>query len=246
MTSSPSAMSAAADDIYASDEEPGPGLRFKSHGEMLSELPIVKRQQMTNGYREGLTKGKSETLQKGFDEGYPLGMLLGQQIGPILGVFEAYLTCPSLDLLQGARQIIARMLRQAKAELTIQSLFEGVTDVKIAEIRAVDDLPPKVLDKISWWLGVCTALRETHADTLWRLENPRSINEAVQSVTRMRLVPHAPFSDIGGVPSGPQPASDWTEETRPVKVSELAPNEPKSTTTPTMFEGVSSKRERFW
>jgi hypothetical protein len=58
---------------------------------ILSDLPTLRRQHMTSGYREGLAIGKAQVMQRGFDEGYPFGVDLGLRIGIVLGVLEGAL-----------------------------------------------------------------------------------------------------------------------------------------------------------
>lgn len=52
-----------------------------------SDLPTVRRQHTTDGYRAGLDAGKSDPViaQAGFDQGYPLGIGLGMRAGFLLG-----------------------------------------------------------------------------------------------------------------------------------------------------------------
>ncbi|KIW73178.1 hypothetical protein PV04_01315 [Phialophora macrospora] len=57
-------------------------------GEILSDLPALRRQHMTDGYREGLSVGKARVMQSGFDAGYPLGVEIGLRAGNVLGVLE--------------------------------------------------------------------------------------------------------------------------------------------------------------
>lgn len=52
-----------------------------------SDLPTIRRQHTTDGYRAGLDAGKSDAVvaQAGFDQGYPLGIQLGMRVGFLLG-----------------------------------------------------------------------------------------------------------------------------------------------------------------
>ncbi|KAK5223601.1 Essential protein Yae1, N terminal [Exophiala xenobiotica] len=56
--------------------------------EILSDLPQLRRQHMTDGYREGLAVGKASVMQDGFDAGYPFGVEIGLRVGVVLGVLE--------------------------------------------------------------------------------------------------------------------------------------------------------------
>ncbi|KIW78198.1 hypothetical protein Z517_08031 [Fonsecaea pedrosoi CBS 271.37] len=55
---------------------------------ILSDVPSLRRQHMTDGYREGLSVGKARVMQSGFDAGYPLGVEVGLRVGKVLGVLE--------------------------------------------------------------------------------------------------------------------------------------------------------------
>lgn len=59
--------------------------------QILSDLPTLRRQHVTSGYREGLAIGKAQVMQRGFDDGYPFGTELGLRIGAVLGVLEGML-----------------------------------------------------------------------------------------------------------------------------------------------------------
>ncbi|KIV89330.1 hypothetical protein PV10_08906 [Exophiala mesophila] len=58
---------------------------------ILSDIPTLRRQHMTDGYREGLSIGKAQVMQEGFDVGYPVGVEIGMRVGVILGVLEGIL-----------------------------------------------------------------------------------------------------------------------------------------------------------
>src|SRR6201999_3459554 len=64
-------------------------------GTILSDLPALRRQHMTDGYREGLSVGKARVMQSGFDAGYPLGVEVGLRVGNVLGVLEGVLAALS-------------------------------------------------------------------------------------------------------------------------------------------------------
>src|SRR4051794_18620808 len=69
-------IASADEDIWASDHEHNtsqPPARQPAQEDVLSDLPTIKRQHMTDGYREGLSVGKVKVMQKGFDAGYPVG-----------------------------------------------------------------------------------------------------------------------------------------------------------------------------
>lgn len=67
------------------------GIAERRPNQILSDLPTLRRQHVTSGYREGLAIGKAQVMQRGFDEGYPFGVELGLRIGAVLGVLEGML-----------------------------------------------------------------------------------------------------------------------------------------------------------
>lgn len=82
------------DDNTVTGQESNPnqeGLPQRRPDPILSDLPTLRRQHMTSGYREGLAIGKAQVMQRGFDEGYPFGVGLGLRIGAVLGVIEGAL-----------------------------------------------------------------------------------------------------------------------------------------------------------
>ncbi len=54
----------------------------------VSDIPRMRSQHSTAGYRDGIAHAKSQSVQEGFDEGYPIGARLGMEVGCILGVLE--------------------------------------------------------------------------------------------------------------------------------------------------------------
>lgn len=53
-----------------------------------SDLPALRRQHVTAGYRDGIAASKAEHVQEGFDGGYPVGTQFGLRVGAILGILE--------------------------------------------------------------------------------------------------------------------------------------------------------------
>ncbi|KAJ5910037.1 hypothetical protein N7504_004680 [Penicillium tannophilum] len=53
-----------------------------------SDLPSLRRQHVTAGYRDGVSVSKGERVQDGFDGGFPIGAQLGMRAGTILGILE--------------------------------------------------------------------------------------------------------------------------------------------------------------
>ena len=56
-----------------------------------SDVPRMRTQQTTAGYREGIAAAKASVAQPGFDEGFPLGAALGLRAGMLVGVLEGIL-----------------------------------------------------------------------------------------------------------------------------------------------------------
>ncbi|KAJ5816318.1 hypothetical protein N7447_008551 [Penicillium robsamsonii] len=56
-----------------------------------SDLPGLRRQHVTAGYRDGTSASKGAHVQDGFDGGFPVGAQLGMRAGTILGIMEGLL-----------------------------------------------------------------------------------------------------------------------------------------------------------
>ena len=54
----------------------------------VSDIPKLRRQHSTAGYRDGVAHAKTQSVQEGFDEGYPLGSRLGARVGALVGLLE--------------------------------------------------------------------------------------------------------------------------------------------------------------
>ncbi|KAJ6157594.1 Essential protein Yae1 N-terminal [Penicillium chermesinum] len=67
----------------AAERAPAPGT-----GGEPSDLPSLRRQHVTAGYRDGLSKSKGQHVQAGFDGGFPVGAQLGMRAGTVLGILE--------------------------------------------------------------------------------------------------------------------------------------------------------------
>jgi hypothetical protein len=53
-----------------------------------SDIPRLRSEHSTSGYRDGLSSAKNNTIQDGFDEGYSLGAVMGLEVGTVLGLLE--------------------------------------------------------------------------------------------------------------------------------------------------------------
>lgn len=135
------------DDIWASDEH-DPSHATTTSGvndDMLSDLPTIKRQHMTDGYREGLSIGKAKVMQKGFDAGYPIGVSIAMRAGKVLGCIEGVLAAK--DLSDESRRTVRKLLDRAKQELAITALLKDMNDQDIAGFESVPSSIQRVLGK---------------------------------------------------------------------------------------------------
>lgn len=116
------------DDIFSSS--PNNGHHSTTHmapaEESLSDLPALRRQHVTAGYREGLSIAKAKTIQAGFDAGYPLGVELGLTVGRVFGILEAIIAATEKSGREPDK--LKTLLVRAKRELTVPNFLEGVND----------------------------------------------------------------------------------------------------------------------
>ncbi|KAJ5918319.1 hypothetical protein N7454_010694 [Penicillium verhagenii] len=91
------AVDNSLDDIFGSSppretREPSghrePSTSTNHHSVEPSDLPSLRRQHVTAGYRDGVSVSKGERVQDGFDGGFPIGAQLGMRAGTILGILE--------------------------------------------------------------------------------------------------------------------------------------------------------------
>ncbi|KAM7222531.1 hypothetical protein V8F06_002025 [Rhypophila decipiens] len=54
----------------------------------VSDIPRLKQEHTTAGYRDGVTIAKAASVQAGFDEGYGLGATIGAHAGRLLGLLQ--------------------------------------------------------------------------------------------------------------------------------------------------------------
>ncbi|MCJ1396650.1 hypothetical protein MMC18_009542 [Xylographa bjoerkii] len=103
---SPPPASDLLSDIFSSSPSPPPSQSpaphdlDPHHNTHPSDIPRLRSQHSTAGYRDGLAASKTPALQPGFDEGYTLGAVLGLQVGELRGVLEG--VCAALHAGQGA------------------------------------------------------------------------------------------------------------------------------------------------
>ena len=82
------------DDIFGSSPPPSSGINPPLPTETPAEpsdLPSLRRQHVTAGYRDGISVSKGEHVQNGFDAGFPVGGQLGMRAGTVLGILEGVL-----------------------------------------------------------------------------------------------------------------------------------------------------------
>lgn len=137
------------DDIWASDGNQDPSdvaASLSARDDMLSDLPTIKRQHMTDGYREGLSIGKAKVMQNGFDAGYPIGVAIALRAGKVLGCIEGILAAK--DLSDENRFNFRKIMDQAKQELAITVLLRGMND---QDIVSFEDIPSSIEGVLSKW-----------------------------------------------------------------------------------------------
>lgn len=134
------------DDLTARHVGSGQGNRAA----LMSDLPSVKRQHMTDGYREGLSIGKAKVMQKGFDEGYPLGIRIGLRAGKVLGLLEGVVAAKGLS--SDAKTQVEKLFNQARQELLVSHLMKDLNDELLMESSNIPANIENVLRK--WELTV--------------------------------------------------------------------------------------------
>lgn len=140
-----------ASDVWASDSShrPSPNVRH-SHAQAsapLSDLPSLRRQHVTSGYREGLSIGKAAVIQSGFDSGYPIGVEIALRAGKVIGVLEGMVaTLAKVESGEGKNQVKA-MLEKVKREMDVKELLRGVEDEVVARDGGVLEVVEGVLGR---------------------------------------------------------------------------------------------------
>ncbi|KAL2813088.1 hypothetical protein BJX63DRAFT_230893 [Aspergillus granulosus] len=186
------------DDIFGSSpphNTPTPPLPSAHTTIEPSELPSLRRQHVTAGYRDGISASKAEHVQRGFDAGFPTGAQLGMRAGTILGILEGLVrgyesragsavirkpggkagTATSASVsdaeVEGVRRVkrehVLALYKQARQELGVQAVFAGLEEGKDGE-KPESQLLKKGDQALSGWEGrVSVAAWEENAmDTL--------------------------------------------------------------------------------
>lgn len=109
--------------------------RQRDSGELLSELPAVRRQHVNNGFREGISSAKTAYVQQGFDDGFPVGAGLGLRVGALRGVLEGFIGALTPDGKE--YETLQKLYDSMMADLGVSNLFSKAqggqtqnTDVK--------------------------------------------------------------------------------------------------------------------
>ncbi|KAE8148092.1 hypothetical protein BDV25DRAFT_22739 [Aspergillus avenaceus] len=135
------------DDIFGSSP-PHPTIPSRTEP---SELPSLRRQHVTSGYREGISASKGEHVQRGFDAGFPVGAQLGMRAGTILGILEGVVrgyesrassavvrkqpgssaraeteTEEEVALRREKRERVLKMFNDAVGDLDVRGVFAGL------------------------------------------------------------------------------------------------------------------------
>ncbi|RHZ50192.1 Yae1 family protein [Aspergillus thermomutatus] len=125
-----------------------------------SDLPSLRRQHVTAGYRDGVSAAKGEHVQHGFDAGFPIGAQLGMRAGTVIGIIEGLLRGfesraasravkkplqrrdgPSTEqgteadeaARQAKREQLLRLYQKAVKELDVRSVFAGLDGTFVSE-----------------------------------------------------------------------------------------------------------------
>lgn len=108
------------DDVWGADSAPAsPSLHPAPASPALhpSDIPRLRQEHATAGYRDGVAAAKAGSAQAGFDEGFGLGAVLGARAGRALGVLEGLgLAVPGDERLRG-------LVEAARRELGVGEVF---------------------------------------------------------------------------------------------------------------------------
>jgi hypothetical protein len=127
-----------------------------------SDLPSLRRQHVTAGYRDGTATSKGLHVQEGFDAGFPVGAQMGMRAGTILGIMEGLLrgfeersgpgvvkkaagragaaapstenTAEVAELRRQKREQIRSLYQAALKELDVQAVFSGGEGATATEV----------------------------------------------------------------------------------------------------------------
>ncbi|OQE38482.1 hypothetical protein PENCOP_c008G05468 [Penicillium coprophilum] len=101
-----------------------------------SDLPSLRRQHVTAGYRDGTSASKGAHVQEGFDAGFPVGAQLGMRAGTVLGIMEGLLR--GLEERSGPGAVKKPAVRAGHSATASRSESTKTDDsgkIEIAELR---------------------------------------------------------------------------------------------------------------
>ncbi|PKX91754.1 Yae1 family protein [Aspergillus novofumigatus IBT 16806] len=115
-----------------------------------SDLPSLRRQHVTAGYRDGVSAAKGEHVQHGFDAGFPVGAQLGMRAGTVIGIIEGLLRgfesrttsravkkpLQGKEKAQGTEADEADAARQAKREQLLRLYQKAVKELEVRSVFA--------------------------------------------------------------------------------------------------------------
>ncbi|KAK0632460.1 hypothetical protein B0T14DRAFT_560151 [Immersiella caudata] len=93
-----------------------------------SDMPRLRQEHTTAGYRDGITVAKAKSVQAGFDEGFGLGATIGLRAGELVGILEGLVgalsssSSPSSSVVSGVERVKG-LWEEAKRELGVQVVF---------------------------------------------------------------------------------------------------------------------------
>ena len=145
------------DDVFATSLSPGASPRDAAgllSSDEPSDLPSLRRQHVTAGYRDGVFFARNQHVQSGFDAGFPMGAQLGIRVGTVLGILEGVIKgfdkrgTSSSHSIQGQKAVdgsegerIRRLYAAAIKELSLESMFGGMDGNTAARDGNGDDKP---------------------------------------------------------------------------------------------------------
>jgi hypothetical protein len=145
------------DDVFATSPSPGVSPRDAAgplSSDEPSDLPSLRRQHVTAGYRDGVFFARNQHVQNGFDAGFPMGAQLGIRVGTVLGILEGVIKgfdkrgTSSSHSIQGQKTVdssegeqIRRLYAAAIKELSLESMFGGMDGNSAARGGNGDDKP---------------------------------------------------------------------------------------------------------
>ncbi|EYE96093.1 Yae1 family protein [Aspergillus ruber CBS 135680] len=96
-----------------------------------SDLPSLRRQHVTTGYRDGISLSKGEHVQDGFDAGFPVGAQLGMRAGTVLGILEGVLRGYESKVGGGAVKKLPSTTRGGRSTDRAQGQVQGQGKVEL-------------------------------------------------------------------------------------------------------------------